>query len=267
MNFVLPLSFNDTFFFTANLRVEEPALGQTNTLHISKLLKRLEGAISRGNHADAAKLAHELADFRVSCSVTRNNKNTTISTSARSSTNQVDLSSSSHEVRQLAPIHSDTESSGMQASSNVSECYYDAAEVMEGDELSISDHESLLDMACTNNLEEKITDPQATSVLSCTDSSMIITDSSVLAQPKQMTKTDSSHEAFNSTEPQQVDKENDLPSNIQETPKISNSPSAARREIRVDPARREVKSDTITKLPEGLHIHMKENKQSNRPFK
>ncbi|KAK8398349.1 hypothetical protein O3P69_003913 [Scylla paramamosain] len=175
--------------FKANLRVEEPALGQTNTLHIGKLLKRLEAAISRGNHAEAAKLAHELADFRVSCSVTRNNKNTNSSTSAGSSTTQVNLSSNNHEVRQLAPIHSDAESSGMQASSNISECYYDAAEVMEDDELTTDDHDNLLDMAC-----------------------------------------------------------------------------ATRREIKVDPARREVKSDTITKLPDGLHVHMKENKESNQPF-
>ena len=225
----------------------------------------MEGAISKGNHAEAAKLAHELADFRVSCSVTKNNKSTSTYTYAGSSTNQVHSPSSSHEIKQLAPIHSDIESSRMQASSNISECYYDAAEVMDDEKLSIIDHENLL------NLEELVpqketSDPQTTSMLSCTNSSETLTSFSVLPQANQISKTDSSHESFNGTDPQRIDKTTEMSSNIQETHKISNSPSAVRREIRVDPARREVKSDTITKLPEGLHVHMKENKESNQPF-
>ncbi|XP_045132138.1 uncharacterized protein LOC123516629 isoform X2 [Portunus trituberculatus] len=253
--------------FKANLRVEEPALGQTNTLHIGKLLKKLEAAISRGNHAEAAKLAHELADFRVSCSVTRNNKNENRSTSAGSSTTQVNLSSNCDEARQLAPIHSDAESSGMQASSNISECYYDATEVMEVDELSTDDHDNLLDMASVNNLEKLVQQKENPYSLSkLEDSSEATTNSSVLPQPKQILEIDSSHESFNGTEAQEVDTETETVPNMQETPKITYSPSAARREIKVDPARREVKSDTITKLPDGLHVHMKENKESNQPF-
>lgn len=257
--------------FTANLRVEEPALGQTNTLNINRLLKRLEGAIARGNHAEAAKLAHELADFRVSCSVTRN-KNTSSDTSAVRPTNHSGSATTSQEARQLAPVPSDSESSGMQVpSSNTSECYYDAPEVMDDEELSISEHDQLLDMGYINSLEDlietkKISDPQATPVTSSTNLSMPVT-SSVCSHQGPTANTESSHGAVNGIESHQIGKNSEAPSSTQETPSISNSPPATKRDIRVDPARREVKSDIISKLPDGLHTHMKEEKQANQPFK
>ncbi|XP_076053309.1 uncharacterized protein LOC143032427 isoform X2 [Oratosquilla oratoria] len=60
--------------FKANLKVAEPEIGQMNTLNINRLLRRLEGAITRGNHAEASRLAHDLAELRISCSVVRNPK-------------------------------------------------------------------------------------------------------------------------------------------------------------------------------------------------
>lgn len=257
--------------FTANLRVEEPALGQTNTLNINRLLKRLEGAIARGNHAEAAKLAHELADFRVSCCVTRN-KNASNSTPTVSPTNQGGSAIQSQEARQIAPVPSDSESSGMQPpSSNASECFYDAPEMMDDDELSISEHDQLLDMGCSNSLEELIQtkerrDPQATPATSSTNSSMPITNS-VHPCTGQSSQAESSHGAVNGTEFQKTGSIKETLSSTQETSKVNSSPSATKRDVRVDPARREVKSDIISKLPDGLHTHMKEEKQANQPFK
>ena len=50
-----------------------------NTVNINRLLRRLEVAISKGRHQEAAQLAHNLAEMRLSCSVTRNrNENFTI---------------------------------------------------------------------------------------------------------------------------------------------------------------------------------------------
>ncbi|XP_050718529.1 uncharacterized protein LOC126999735 [Eriocheir sinensis] len=260
--------------FKASLRVEEPALGQTNTLNINRLLKRLEGAIARGNHAEAAKLAHELADFRVSCSVTRN-KNGSSSATLPTPTNQdvAATTTRSQDAQQHAPVPSDSESSGMQhpPSSNASECYYDAAEDMDDEELSVDDHDRLLDMGCVNSLEALIQtketrDPEPTPVIDAKPSTPVT--KSIQSHPEQTSKLEPSHAAVNGVEAPQTAKSSEATSTTQhEAPKVSsNSPSATKRDARVDPARREVKSDIISKLPEGLHTHMKEEKQANQPF-
>ena len=41
-------------------------------MNINRLLRRLEAAISKGKHQEAAQLAHDLAEMRLNCSVTRN---------------------------------------------------------------------------------------------------------------------------------------------------------------------------------------------------
>lgn len=57
-------------FFAASIEDESLQLTRSKSIDIARLLKRLEGAISRGDHADAAKLAKELATLKVTCSVT-----------------------------------------------------------------------------------------------------------------------------------------------------------------------------------------------------
>lgn len=42
-----------------------------NTLPVNKLLKKLEAAIASGNHQQASKLATELAELKIQCSVIR----------------------------------------------------------------------------------------------------------------------------------------------------------------------------------------------------
>lgn len=216
-------------------------------------------------------MAHELADFRVSCSVTRNDKNATNNTSAVSPTNQGHSATNRQEANRPAPTLSEGESSGMQIpSSNASECYYDAQEAVD-DELSISEHDQLLDMGCINSLEEliqtkTISDPQVTPVMSSTKPSVPVTNS-VHPHPGETSEKELPQGAVNGIELQQSNKQSGASPSTQETPKVNDSPSATRRDVRIDPARREVKSDTISKLPDELQTHMKEEKQTNQPFK
>ena len=57
-------------FLTASLEEESPHLTSATNLGIARLLKRLEAAISIGNHSEAGQLAKELATLKVTCSVT-----------------------------------------------------------------------------------------------------------------------------------------------------------------------------------------------------
>ncbi|CAL4243857.1 unnamed protein product, partial [Meganyctiphanes norvegica] len=56
------------------LMVDEPNIGQMNTLRINKILKKLEDAIAKGSHAEAASIAKELAQMRLDCRVIKNPK-------------------------------------------------------------------------------------------------------------------------------------------------------------------------------------------------
>ncbi|KAF2355276.1 Zinc finger RanBP2-type [Trinorchestia longiramus] len=56
--------------FKATMSAESSGWSATSTMNISHLLKKLEAAIGRGDHSDAANLARELATLKVSCSVT-----------------------------------------------------------------------------------------------------------------------------------------------------------------------------------------------------
>ncbi|XP_069936804.1 uncharacterized protein [Cherax quadricarinatus] len=167
--------------FKATLRVEESTLGQLNTLNINRLLKRLEGAIAHGNHADAAQLAHELAELRVSCSVTRNPRSTVnneASTSASAATLMESEAEQHFTDSNISPVHT---LNNTQTGSASEECH-----------------------TCSENTE-----------------------------------------------------------GLKNT---TSSPPATRRDTRVDPARREVKSDTISKLPDGPPVYMKNLSESVLPF-
>lgn len=142
---------------------------------------------------------------------------------------------------------------------------------MDDDELSVDDHDHLLDMGCVNSLEALIQTKEANNpeptLGTDTKTSATATKSSQ-SHPEQTTKSEPSRAAVNGVEASQTARNIETTSGIQEAPKVSsNSPSATKRDARVDPARREVKSDIISKLPDGLHTHMKEEKQVNQPFK
>ena len=208
--------------------MEEPNLGQMNTLNINRLLRRLEAAISCGKHAEAAKLAHELAELRVSCSVTRNPKEKSSGGKGASSVTPSKPSTADTNAN-LKPLGSEAEASrAVSPHSNMSECFYDACEKLEneyGDQYSQmlvtanGDYTDLYGIMPKPLVEEK---RQVSSVpsKSCNGKE---------------TTTPSAHGH---------DKENSQPVTARE------SSGTNMRETRIDPARREVKSDTISKLPD-----------------
>ena len=57
--------------FVVSATLETEKLTRSNTLSITRLLKKLEAAIAKGDHAEAAVLAKDLATLKVSCSVTQ----------------------------------------------------------------------------------------------------------------------------------------------------------------------------------------------------
>ncbi|XP_068206014.1 uro-adherence factor A-like isoform X2 [Palaemon carinicauda] len=169
--------------FKATLKVEEPNLGQMNTLNINRLLRRLEAAISCGKHAEAAKLAHELAELRVSCSVIRNPKD---KISPESGTNSSAVSTSPTYIN----------SSFLNSQTNEAE----------------------LPRSHTPNNRLQ-TSTSAQSVSGKDDGTHSIRGDNPVASAQQADSKENSYSSI--------------------------------RENRVDPARREVKSDTISKFPDG----------------
>ncbi|XP_066944421.1 serine-rich adhesin for platelets-like isoform X2 [Macrobrachium rosenbergii] len=218
--------------FKATLKVEEPNLGQMNTLNINRLLRRLEAAISCGKHAEAAKLAHELAELRVSCSVTRTPKD---KTSSDTGTQPSAISSSPPDVKSsyLNPQNNEAEVPRSHTPhSNVSECFYDACEMLENEEYD----EHYNDMSVTDTVDNT----QTVSLLS--HNAVVLKDH---------IQTSTSAQSVSGKEDGMHNVQEDNPTaNTQQADSKESSCSSVR-ENRVDPARREVKSDTISKFPDG----------------
>lgn len=264
-------------------------MGHTNTLNINRLLRRLEAAISRGRHAEAAGLARELADFRVSCSVTRNPKTQTNSNAELHAKEMADVSGS----RDQPP------------SSNVSECFYDAEEMLEEEgeqDLSHAEHDKLLELGCLNSTindsllsrqETQLADhkapPQTSSTMAVavTSSMMGVNSSQISALPQvidgNLMKKNNKHRegednSINDQNKNKVTESKDVSNNgekrkPQDTkdsilhPDNSSPLLAQRRDTKVDPARREVKSDTISRLLDNPSEQIKHDIPSQRQFK
>lgn len=277
------------YIFTASLAEEEPSLGHTNTLNINRLLRRLEAAISRGRHAEAAGLARELADFRVSCSVTRNPKTQTNSNTELQSQEMANVSGPKDQP----------------PSSNVSECFYDAEEMLEVEEeqeMSHVEHDKLLELGCLNSTvndsllsrqETQLVDhkapPQTSSTMAVavTSNMMGVNSSPITAVPqvknKNLMEKNNKHRegednSVNDQNKNKVTESKDVSDSgekrkPQDTkgsnlhPDNSSPLLAQRRDTKVDPARREVKSDTISRLLDNPSEQIKQDVSSQRQFK
>ncbi|XP_047474650.1 uncharacterized protein LOC125028998 [Penaeus chinensis] len=239
--------------FKANLRVEEQSLGHTNTLNINRLLKKLETAISRGDHAKAAQLAHELAELKISCSVIRNKRNT----SSESTVSQDEASVVSYKTTQstvrpntlafeernaLPVIHPNAESVEATTPSNVSECFYDASERFEND--NIDSNEYIYEYE--------------------NDDFVYQVDAPSALLPDVRKGDNKPSEVVNKEKTSPVSAPRSTPAQVEAASNASPTPS--RREVRVDPARREVKSDNISKLTDESSVEVKDVRNAPLPF-
>nr|XP_045592793.1 uncharacterized protein LOC123754430 isoform X2 [Procambarus clarkii] len=255
--------------FKATLRAEEPTLGQINTLNINRLLKRLEGSIARGNHAEAARLAHELAELRVSCSVTRNPRNkssdeVTVPTFPDNLANPMMLSKA-----ELINSNGSLDIPRTQTpTSNMSECFYDATDVIENEETEISEYNQLDNCAQLNNFKHnvyQIQTPETEVALNYPTSKAVIVTNSAVHSPASLLTSTSDHTRNNTqtgTATGEVNTSGESLEDIMNTSCLH----ATKRDTRVDPARREVKSDTISKLPDGPPMYMKDLDKAVLPF-
>ncbi|KAG7171630.1 RanBP-type and C3HC4-type zinc finger-containing protein 1-like [Homarus americanus] len=249
--------------FKATLRVEEPTLGQVNTLSINRLLKRLEGSIACGNHAEAARLAHELAELRVSCSVTRNPKTkiddeVTMLTSSLLPATSLVPSESEHILPDTNP---NIDLNGTRTpTSNMSECFYDASEMLDHEDININEPEAQLDLDDIDIIEHNVDKVQLpdTDISNDLSSNATETPSIGYLSPTPL-QTSASADSINDTQIGSATGEIQTTGDVQEE-------IITRRDTRVDPARREVKSDTISKLPDGPPVYMKDLSEALLPF-
>lgn len=235
------------------MKVEEQSLGHTNTLNINRLLKKLETAISRGDHAKAAQLAHELAELKISCSVIRNKRNTSSeSTVSQEEASVVSFKTTQSTIRPntlafgersaLSALPPNAESVEATTPSNVSECFYDASERFENENGDSNDY--IYEYENDNFVYPEGAPPALISDARKGDNN----PSEVV--PKEKTSPVS---APRST-PAQVEAASNA------------SPTPSRREVRVDPARREVKSDNISKLTDESSVEVKDVRNTPLPF-
>ncbi|XP_037777079.1 LOW QUALITY PROTEIN: uncharacterized protein LOC119574061 [Penaeus monodon] len=222
-------------------------------LNINRLLKKLETAISRGDHAKAAQLAHELAELKISCSVIRNKRNTSSeSTVSQEEASVVSFKTTQSTIRPntlafgersaLSVLPPNAESVEATTPSNVSECFYDASERFENENGDSNDY--IYEYENDNFVYPEGAPPALISDARKGDNN----PSEVV--PKEKTSPVS---APRST-PAQVEAASNA------------SPTPSRREVRVDPARREVKSDNISKLTDESSVEVKDVRNTPLPF-
>ncbi|ROT77067.1 hypothetical protein C7M84_004306 [Penaeus vannamei] len=240
--------------FKANLRVEEQSLGHTNTLNINRLLKKLETAISRGDHAKAAQLAHELAELKISCSVIRNKRNTSSeSTASQDEASVVSFKTTQSSIRPnslvfedrsaLSSLHPNAEGVEATTPSNVSECFYDASERFENENIDANEYIYEYENENFVYQEDAASDFLPDARKGDRKPSEVVN--------KEMTTTSSAPQP---TPPAQVEAASNA------------SPTPSRRGVRVDPARREVKSDNISKLADESSVEVKDARNAPLPF-
>lgn len=245
---------NDPVSSAANLRVEEQSLGHTNTLNINRLLKKLETAISRGDHAKAAQLAHELAELKISCSVIRNKRNTSSeSTASQDEASVVSFKTTQSSIRPnslvfedrsaLSALHPNAEGVEATTPSNVSECFYDASERFENE--NIDANEYIYEYENENFVYQE---GAASDFLP--DARKGDRKPSEVVNKEKTTPSS----APQPTPPAQVEAASNA------------SPTPSRRGVRVDPARREVKSDNISKLADESAVEVKDARNAPLPF-
>ncbi|XP_042888731.1 uncharacterized protein LOC122264097 isoform X2 [Penaeus japonicus] len=242
--------------FKANLKVEEQSLGHTNTLNINRLLRKLESAISQGNHAKAAQLAHELAELKISCSVIRNKRKAGTESivsqedssvvSFQTTRSHLRPSTLAYEDREAPPVpynynNNDAEFVEATTPSNVSECFYDASERFENEHADSNDYEEYENEGFVYQ-ENAVSD-----VLSAVREG----DNKPLQIANKEAKSPLSAPPS-------------IPAHVEAAPNASPTPS--RREVRVDPARREVKSDNISKLTDESSVDVKDVSNAPLPF-
>lgn len=276
--------------FPATLRVEGPGLGETNTLNINRLLKRLEGSISRGNHAEAARLAHELAELRVSCSVVRNkttNLNQEVAPSVPLSSTNLSLPTTSSKppnsptspptspllsrAWHVGATNSDPELPGTRTpTSSLLESFYDASEMLDNEEImSTSEHDNLLDFSIVDNLLEsgqKVEQKDDPKLNGDNDPSNAAGPSSSPSLLPSTTTPQTSAQLINGAQ-LTTGEVHAAKKGQEEATENKSSPVANKRDNKVDPARREVKSDTISKLSDGPPVYMKDLNEDDLPFK
>lgn len=170
---------------------------------------------------------------------------------------------------QIAATDTNLDLRGTQTpTSNMSECFYDASEMFDNEEMSISENSHLLEFADMDNVEQtiQVESPDMKVTLSDSLNATVTSDSGFLS-PASL-QVSASVIVQNNTRTASATEELNIDIEGQEAiTKNTSSPTANRRDTRVDPARREVKSDTISKLPDGPSLYMKDHNETVPPFK